>query len=84
MRYLELTDLHCFSLSIGTQTYLRFLHFDVSDFIGERRSGINQSVMDDVSTVFKGKTLNQLQLLEMQINSKLKGGEGVDVGELIS
>ncbi len=39
------------------------------------------SVSEEVNCVFKGKTLNQLALLEDQIKRKLKGGEGVDVGK---
>ena len=54
--------------------------FYCADFIGDRRSGINTSVADDVNTVFKGKTLAQLGLLGEQIRKKLKGGEGIDVG----
>ena len=53
-----------------------------ADFIGERRTGINQSVTDDVAGVFKGKTMSQLSMLHEQIQKKLKGGEGVDVGAL--
>ena len=49
--------------------------------LGERRTGINASVMDDVATVFKGKTLGQLSILEKSIQDKVKGGEGVDVGK---
>ncbi|KAK2156039.1 hypothetical protein LSH36_223g02000 [Paralvinella palmiformis] len=49
-------------------------------YIGERRSGINTSVTEDVNSVFKGKSLIQLGLLEEQIKNKLKGGEGVDIG----
>ena len=53
-----------------------------TDLVGERRAGINTSVMDDVATVFKGKSLSQLSILEKSIMDKVKGGEGVDVGEL--
>jgi len=52
----------------------------LSDFIGDRRSGINQAVVDEVQSVFRGKTLQQLELLEKTIRNKLHGGEGVDVG----
>ena len=52
-----------------------------ADYIGERRSGINQSVTQDVASVFKGKTLQQLSILQKSIQDKLKGGEGVDVGK---
>jgi hypothetical protein len=52
----------------------------IADFVGDRRSGINPAVIDDVATVFKGKSLQQLELLEKSIHSKLRGGEGVDVG----
>jgi len=33
-----------------------------------------------VQSVFRGKTLQQLELLEKTIRNKLHGGEGVDVG----
>ena len=51
--------------------------------MGERRSGINPSVVDDVVNIFKGKTLAQLKGLQQSIQAKLDGGEGVDVGEYI-
>ena len=51
------------------------------DYIGERRSGIHTAVSTDVDKVFKGKSLSQLELLEDSIKKKLRGGEGVDVGE---
>jgi len=50
------------------------------DFVGDRRSGINQAVVDEVQSVFRGKTLQQLELLEKTIHNKLHGGEAVDVG----
>ncbi|XP_067927934.1 splicing factor Cactin-like [Watersipora subatra] len=46
----------------------------------DRREGIHTAVSSDVDSVFKGKTLKQLSILQDQIRSKLKGGEGVDVG----
>ena len=51
-----------------------------ADYVGDRRSGINQAVVDEVQSVFRGKTLQQLELLEKTIRNKLHGGEGVDVG----
>lgn len=50
------------------------------DYAGDRREGINQSVSSEVSNIFKGKTTNQLLLLQDQMKKKLQGGEGVDVG----
>lgn len=50
------------------------------DYAGDRREGINQSVSSEVSNIFKGKTTNQLLLLQEQMKKKLQGGEGVDVG----
>ena len=52
-----------------------------TDYVGDRRSGINTSVNEDVNSVFKDKTLAQLHLLEDSIKKKLRGGEGVDVGK---
>ena len=46
----------------------------------DRREGINPAVNAEVGGIFKGKTTNQLRLLEEQIRNKLTGGEGVDVG----
>ncbi|KAK7492570.1 hypothetical protein BaRGS_00016236 [Batillaria attramentaria] len=48
--------------------------------IAGRREGINPAVNAEVGDIFKGKTTNQLRLLEDQIKAKLSGGEGVDVG----
>ena len=59
------------------------IHICLSDYIGERRSGIHTAVSHDVDKVFKGKTLSQLEMLEQSIKKKLKGGEGVDVGKLL-
>ena len=52
--------------------------------MSERRDGINNAVSSEIGDIFKGKTTNQLNLLESQIKSKLSGGEGIDVGELSS
>ncbi|CAF1085442.1 unnamed protein product [Brachionus calyciflorus] len=47
---------------------------------GDRREGINQSVLQDVSAMFKGKTLDQLLKLKEMIELKLKQQEvGVDL-----
>ena len=64
-----------------TYVYLEFpgFYFFISDF-RDRREGINESVNSEVGSIFKGKTTNQLQILEEQIKQKLKGGEGVDIG----
>ena len=53
--------------------------FFIVDF-QDRRERINESVSNEVQSIFKGKTTNQLLLLEEQIRQKLQGGEGVDVG----
>ncbi|KAK3610182.1 hypothetical protein CHS0354_038818 [Potamilus streckersoni] len=58
---------------------LRKVDADSREF-RDRREGINQSVSEEVATIFKGKTTKQLLLLEEQIKKKLQGGEGVDVG----
>ena len=47
----------------------------------DRRERINDSVAEEVVTIFKGKTTNQLLLLEESIKKKLQGGEGVDIGK---
>jgi len=62
---------------------VKLCHVLFSDFVGDRRSGINQAVVDEVQSVFRGKTLQQLELLEKTIHNKLHGGEGVDVGMAI-
>ena len=48
--------------------------------VGERRSGVNSAVENDVISVFKGKTLAQLAILQTQIKKKLGSGQGIDVG----
>ena len=47
----------------------------------ERREGINKAVARDVQGVFKGKTVEQLDMLQKSIEKKLKErAEGVDIG----
>ncbi|PVD20121.1 hypothetical protein C0Q70_20615 [Pomacea canaliculata] len=46
----------------------------------DRREGINPAVTTEVADIFKGKSTNQLKLLEDQIKAKLNIGEGIDVG----
>ena len=53
----------------------------LSSEYAERRSGINTSVTENVVSIFKGKTLSQLATLHTQIQKKLAGGEGIDVGK---
>uniref|UniRef100_A0A0B7AJL8 Splicing factor Cactin n=1 Tax=Arion vulgaris TaxID=1028688 RepID=A0A0B7AJL8_9EUPU len=50
------------------------------EYIGDRRDGINHAVSSEIGDIFKGKTTNQLKLLEKQIKDKLGGEEGIDVG----
>lgn len=57
-----------------------FQMFCIVDF-QDRRERINELVSYEVQFIFKGKTINQLLLLEEQIKKKLQGGEGVDVGQ---
>lgn len=46
-----------------------------------RREGIHESVARDVTSLFKGKTVSQLEALQLQIQDKITGKpEGVDVG----
>lgn len=46
-----------------------------------RREGIHQSVANDVTTVFKGKSSTQLAALQKQIEDKIAGKEdGIDIG----
>ncbi|KAK0055264.1 cactin [Biomphalaria pfeifferi] len=59
---------------------LRKLDASNKEYIGDRRDGINQAVTSEIGDIFKGKTTNQLKLLEKQIKDKLSGGEGIDVG----
>ena len=47
---------------------------------GDRHDGINQSVLQDVSTLFKGKTYEQLIQLEESIKTKIKSETGIDIG----
>jgi len=47
----------------------------------ERREGINKTVQTDVQQIFKGKSVEQLELLQNQIESKLQErAEGLDIG----
>ncbi|GFS23118.1 cactin-like [Elysia marginata] len=56
---------------------LRKLDTSSREYIGERRDGINQAVTSEIGDVFKGKTTNQLKLLEKQIKHKLSYWESL-------
>lgn len=46
-----------------------------------RREGIHQSVAQDVTSVFRNKTTNQLEALQQQIEDKISGkADGIDIG----
>jgi hypothetical protein len=49
------------------------------DHAGDRREGINQSVLQDVSSLFKGKSLEQLLNLEENIKHKIQYETGIDI-----
>lgn len=46
---------------------------------GDRREGMNQAVLQDVSSLFRGKTYNELVELENSIKSKIKNETGIDI-----
>lgn len=53
------------------------------EHFGDRREGIHNSVSGEVSSVFKGKTHNQLEALHDQITKKITSGEeGIDIGNI--
>lgn len=69
---------------VNVFTCFCFFAIDLSLILTEfadRREGINPAVTSEVADLFKGKTTNQLRLLEDQIKTKLSGGDGIDVGE---
>lgn len=45
-----------------------------------RREGIHESVADEVTSVFKGKTAAQLAAMQKQIEKKINEREGIDIG----
>lgn len=47
---------------------------------GDRREGINQSVLQDVTSLFKGKSYDQLIKLEESIKNKIQFETGIDIG----
>lgn len=63
---------------------IKFVHLTDQNFIlehvGDRREGINQSVLADVSGLLKGKTYEQLITLEETIKKKINEESGIDIG----
>ncbi|KAL3287167.1 hypothetical protein HHI36_001646 [Cryptolaemus montrouzieri] len=56
-------------------------HHNEFDMGVSRREGIHQAVASDVTSVLKGKTSEQLRVLQNQIEAKISGkGVGIDVG----
>ena len=50
------------------------------DITGDRRESINKAVATDVTKLYEGKTVAQLQQLEQGIKTKLTKGGDIDVG----
>jgi hypothetical protein len=61
-------------------TKLQKLDKNSREHAGDRREGINQSVLQDVSTMFRGKNYEQLANLEKSIKNKVKNEAGIDIG----
>lgn len=59
---------------------LQRLDPNYADQTRDRREGVNQSVLTDISSLFKGKTYEQLVTLEETINAKIQSKDVVDVG----
>lgn len=59
---------------------LQKLDKDSREHAGDRREGINQSVLQDVSGLFRGKTYEQLCDLELSIKNKINNEQGIDIG----
>lgn len=53
---------------------------DSKEHAGDRREGMNQAVLQDVSSLFRGKTSEQLVELEQSIKAKIKNELGIDIG----
>ena len=50
------------------------------EHVGDRREGISQAVLQDVTGLFKGKTYEQLIQLEDSIKKKIQFETGIDIG----
>lgn len=50
------------------------------EHVGDRREGISQAVLQDVTSLFKGKTYEQLIQLEDTIKKKIQFETGIDIG----
>jgi hypothetical protein len=69
-------------ISIVTEDELRKLQLldrNSREHAGDRHEGINQSVLQDVTGLFKGKTYDQLIQLEESIRSKIQNDSGIDI-----
>lgn len=58
---------------------LQKLDKDSREHAGDRRDGMNQAVLQDVSSLFRGKTYNELIQLEDSIKSKIQNETGIDI-----
>jgi hypothetical protein len=60
---------------------LKKIETENAQFQGGRREGIHQSVAQDVSQIFRGKTTTQLNELRNKIEDKLSSkSDGIDIG----
>lgn len=58
---------------------LQKLDKDSREHAGDRREGMNAAVMQDVASLFRGKTTEQLIELEQSIKAKISNERGIDV-----
>lgn len=58
---------------------LQKLDKDSREHAGDRREGMNQAVMQDVASLFRGKSTEQLVELEQSIKAKISNETGIDV-----
>ena len=67
-------------ITIVTEDELKKLQKMDKNYGADRSEGINQSVVQDVSGLFKGKNYDQLEVLEESIKRKMREETGIDIG----
>ncbi len=65
-------------LDKNTKGFIKFFFW--IEHAGDRREGINQSVLQDVEIMFKNKIYDQLVELEKSVKKKINNETGIYIG----
>jgi len=71
---------HMFDRTFSISLKFIFYSLKILEHVGDRHEGINQAVLQEVTSTFRSKTSDELRKLEESIKFKIQNETGIDVG----